>query len=68
MTLQEAEQKYWQLFGWIATPDQHFLVEFLPKIATEFASPPRIVEVGTFLWLAGARADGVDGGNLHVNG
>ena len=46
--LEEAEQKYGQLFGWIATPDQHFLVEFLPIIAKEFSNPPRIVEVGTF--------------------
>ena len=68
MTLDEAQQKYGQLFGWIAEPDKPFLVELLPQIAQEFPAPPRIVEVGVFgggttrglLALTGGTVVGID--------
>jgi hypothetical protein len=46
-----------QLFGWIAGPDQQFLVNWLPDVARDYPIyPMRIVEVGTF---AGSTARGL---------
>lgn len=75
--------RYVQVFGWISEPDKLFLVKFLPQIASEFADPIHIIELGTFdggstrglIALTGGYVTGIDNwsafagaGEVHLHG
>lgn len=63
-----AQKVMGQLFGWIAGPDQEFLIEFLPQLAKKFDHPIDIVEIGVFggstsrglIALTGGHLTGID--------
>jgi hypothetical protein len=55
--LRHIGQSCGQMFGWVAEPDQAFLVDWLPEAARRYPRQPmRLVEVGTF---AGSTARGL---------
>ena len=65
ITLDEAVIKYGgQIFGWIAMPDQRYLVNFIPEISEEFEKPMRVVEIGTFIGSTARGLASMTGGML----